>query len=111
MHLNLAGATVASQPAYRRLFSKLGGRLATRLFLLCRYAANVGRLALPMLVPHVAEYLACRKTFTRGLCQRGYADRKEHEHLERLLAPVTHQVPIGQFDGPHPFFGPDGKLL
>src|SRR5271169_496273 len=23
---------------------------------------------------------------------------------------VTHQVPIGQFDGPHPFFGPDGKL-
>jgi Icc protein len=24
---------------------------------------------------------------------------------------VTHQVPIGQFDGPHPFFGPDGKLL
>ncbi|WP_375788847.1 phosphodiesterase [Bradyrhizobium sp. Pha-3] len=24
---------------------------------------------------------------------------------------VTHQIPIGQFDGPHPFFGPDGKLL
>jgi len=24
---------------------------------------------------------------------------------------VTHQVPIGQFDGPHPFFGPDGKPL
>jgi 3',5'-cyclic AMP phosphodiesterase CpdA len=24
---------------------------------------------------------------------------------------VTHHVPIGQFDGPHPFFGPDGKLL
>ncbi|ABD86831.1 phosphodiesterase [Rhodopseudomonas palustris] len=24
---------------------------------------------------------------------------------------VTHSVPIGQFDGPHPFFGPDGKLL
>jgi 3',5'-cyclic-AMP phosphodiesterase len=24
---------------------------------------------------------------------------------------VTHQVPIGQFDGPHPFFGPDGRLL
>ena len=24
---------------------------------------------------------------------------------------VTHQVPIGQYDGPHPFFGPDGKLL
>jgi 3',5'-cyclic-AMP phosphodiesterase len=24
---------------------------------------------------------------------------------------VTHQMPIGQFDGPHPFFGPDGKLL
>lgn len=24
---------------------------------------------------------------------------------------VTHTVPIGQFDGPHPFFGPDGKLL
>ena len=24
---------------------------------------------------------------------------------------VTHQVPIGAFDGPHPFFGPDGKQL
>jgi 3',5'-cyclic-AMP phosphodiesterase len=24
---------------------------------------------------------------------------------------VTHQVPIGEFDGPHPFFGPDGKPL
>jgi 3',5'-cyclic AMP phosphodiesterase CpdA len=24
---------------------------------------------------------------------------------------VTHQIPIGSFDGPHPFFGPDGKLL
>jgi Icc protein len=24
---------------------------------------------------------------------------------------VTHSVQIGQFDGPHPFFGPDGKLL
>jgi 3',5'-cyclic AMP phosphodiesterase CpdA len=24
---------------------------------------------------------------------------------------VTHQVPIGELDGPHPFFGPDGKLL
>lgn len=24
---------------------------------------------------------------------------------------VTHQVPIGAFDGPYPFFGPDGKLL
>jgi 3',5'-cyclic-AMP phosphodiesterase len=24
---------------------------------------------------------------------------------------VTHQVPIGAFDGPHPFFGTDGKLL
>jgi 3',5'-cyclic-AMP phosphodiesterase len=24
---------------------------------------------------------------------------------------VTHQVPIGAFDGPHPFFGPNGKLL
>jgi 3',5'-cyclic AMP phosphodiesterase CpdA len=24
---------------------------------------------------------------------------------------VTHQVPIGAFDGPHPFFAPDGKLL
>jgi 3',5'-cyclic-AMP phosphodiesterase len=24
---------------------------------------------------------------------------------------VTHQVPIGTFDGPYPFFSPDGKLL
>jgi Icc protein len=24
---------------------------------------------------------------------------------------VTHHVPIGSFDGPHPFFGTDGKLL
>jgi 3',5'-cyclic-AMP phosphodiesterase len=24
---------------------------------------------------------------------------------------VTHQIPIGNFDGPHPFFGPDGELL
>jgi 3',5'-cyclic-AMP phosphodiesterase len=24
---------------------------------------------------------------------------------------VSHQVPIGDFDGPHPFFGPDGKSL
>ncbi len=24
---------------------------------------------------------------------------------------VSHLVPIGTFDGPHPFFGPDGKLL
>jgi 3',5'-cyclic AMP phosphodiesterase CpdA len=24
---------------------------------------------------------------------------------------VTHQVPIGEFDGPHPFFGKDGRLL
>ena len=24
---------------------------------------------------------------------------------------VTHLVPIGHFNGPHPFFGPDGKLL
>jgi Icc protein len=24
---------------------------------------------------------------------------------------VTHNVPIGEFDGPHPFFGADGKLL
>jgi len=24
---------------------------------------------------------------------------------------VTHFVPIGYFDGPHPFFGPDGRLL
>jgi Icc protein len=24
---------------------------------------------------------------------------------------VTHLVPVGEFDGPNPFFGPDGKLL
>jgi Icc protein len=24
---------------------------------------------------------------------------------------VSHHVPIGNFDGPHPFFGPDGELL
>ena len=30
---------------------------------------------------------------------------------ERFGSVVTHQVPIGAFDGPHPFFGPDGKLL
>ena len=24
---------------------------------------------------------------------------------------VTHQIPIGEFDGPHPFFGSDGKLI
>ena len=24
---------------------------------------------------------------------------------------VTHHIPIGDFDGPHPFFGSDGKLL
>lgn len=30
---------------------------------------------------------------------------------EGFGAIVTHQVPIGAFDGPHPFFGPDGKLL
>jgi Icc protein len=24
---------------------------------------------------------------------------------------VTHHVPIGNFDGPHPFFAPDGRLL
>ncbi len=24
---------------------------------------------------------------------------------------VTHQEPIGDLDGPHPFFGADGKLL
>jgi 3',5'-cyclic AMP phosphodiesterase CpdA len=30
---------------------------------------------------------------------------------ERFGTVVTHQVPIGAFDGPHPFFGPDGKLL
>jgi 3',5'-cyclic-AMP phosphodiesterase len=32
----------------------------------------------------------------------------EGEGLGQL---VTHHVPIGEFDGPHPFFGPDGKLL
>jgi hypothetical protein len=26
-------------------------------------------------------------------------------------AVVTHHVPIGAFDGPHPFFGADGRLL
>jgi 3',5'-cyclic AMP phosphodiesterase CpdA len=30
---------------------------------------------------------------------------------ERFGQMVTHHVPIGEFDGPHPFFGPDGKLL
>jgi 3',5'-cyclic-AMP phosphodiesterase len=30
---------------------------------------------------------------------------------ERFGSVVTHQVPIGNFDGPHPFFGSDGKLL
>jgi len=30
---------------------------------------------------------------------------------EGLAHLVTHQVPIGAFDGPHPFFAPDGKLL
>ena len=30
---------------------------------------------------------------------------------EGFGAVVTHQVPLGTFDGPHPFFGPDGKLL
>lgn len=30
---------------------------------------------------------------------------------EDLGTVVTHQVPVGEFDGPHPFFGPDGKLL
>jgi 3',5'-cyclic-AMP phosphodiesterase len=24
---------------------------------------------------------------------------------------VTHQIPVGEFDGPHPFFGPDGRLI
>jgi hypothetical protein len=32
----------------------------------------------------------------------------EGEGLGQL---VTHQVPIGEFDGPHPFFAADGKLL
>lgn len=26
-------------------------------------------------------------------------------------AVVTHHIPIGEFDGPHPFFGPDGVLI
>lgn len=30
---------------------------------------------------------------------------------ERFGDLVTHVVPIGDFDGPHPFFGADGKLL
>jgi 3',5'-cyclic-AMP phosphodiesterase len=30
---------------------------------------------------------------------------------EGLGTVVTHQVPIGTFDGPHPFFAPDGNLL
>jgi hypothetical protein len=30
---------------------------------------------------------------------------------ERFGSVVTHHVPIGDFDGPHPFFGPDGRLL
>jgi 3',5'-cyclic AMP phosphodiesterase CpdA len=30
---------------------------------------------------------------------------------ERFGAVVTHWVPIGEFDGPRPFFGGDGKLL
>jgi 3',5'-cyclic AMP phosphodiesterase CpdA len=30
---------------------------------------------------------------------------------ERFGSVVTHHVPIGRFDGPHPFFGADGKLL
>jgi Icc protein len=30
---------------------------------------------------------------------------------ERFGSVVTHLVPIGNFDGPHPFFGPDGRLL
>jgi 3',5'-cyclic AMP phosphodiesterase CpdA len=30
---------------------------------------------------------------------------------ERFGRVVTHQVPIGNFDGPHPFFGSDGNLL
>lgn len=30
---------------------------------------------------------------------------------EEFGSVVTHQIPIGNFDGPHPFFGPDGKLL
>jgi hypothetical protein len=31
--------------------------------------------------------------------------------MARVGRLVTHQVPIGAFEGPHPFFGPDGKLL
>ncbi|MBV9564442.1 MAG: phosphodiesterase [Bradyrhizobium sp.] len=30
---------------------------------------------------------------------------------EEFGALVTHHVPIDEFDGPHPFFGPHGKLL
>ncbi|MDB5579781.1 MAG: phosphodiesterase [Bradyrhizobium sp.] len=30
---------------------------------------------------------------------------------EQFGSVVTHQVPIGNFDGPHPFFESDGKLL
>jgi 3',5'-cyclic-AMP phosphodiesterase len=30
---------------------------------------------------------------------------------DRFGAVVTHQVPIGEFDGPHPFFDVDGKLI
>ncbi len=30
---------------------------------------------------------------------------------EEFGSVVTHQVPIGNFDGPHPFFSPEGKLL
>jgi 3',5'-cyclic-AMP phosphodiesterase len=30
---------------------------------------------------------------------------------EGLGTVATHQVPIGTFDGPHPFFAPDGNLL
>jgi Icc protein len=34
-----------------------------------------------------------------------FPDNADGGHL------VTHHVPIGEFDGPHPFFGADGKLL
>ncbi|SRR5579871_453648 len=38
-----------------------------------------------------------------------------HLHIwfagERFGSLVTHHVPIGSFDGPHPFFDPDGRLL
>ena len=34
-----------------------------------------------------------------------------HTHIDGFGNLVIHQVPIGEFDGPHPFFGPDGKLL